>query len=71
MLKYKVNILSEFKEHGYNTVRIRKEKITGERQMQEYRINKVTISGINLACQLLECQPGDILEYIPDNTDQK
>lgn len=66
MLKYKINILSEFKKHGYNTVRIRNEKITGQRQMQEYRNNKVTMSGINLACQLLECQPGDILEYLPD-----
>ena len=66
LLKYKIDVLSEFKKHGYNTVRIRDEKITGQRQVQEYRDNKVTMSGIKLACQLLDCQPGDILEYIPD-----
>lgn len=67
MLKYKIDILSEFKKNGYNTVRIRKEKITGERQMQEYRNGKVTMTGINLACALTGLQPGDILEYVPDN----
>lgn len=66
MLKYKIDILSEFKKNGYNTVRIRKEKITGERQMQEYRNGKVTMTGINLACRLTGLQPGDILIYIPD-----
>lgn len=66
MLKYKINVLSEFKKHGYNTVRIRKEKITGERQMQEFRNNKVTMTGINLICRLTGLQPGDILEYVPD-----
>lgn len=66
MLRYKIDILSEFKKAGYNTVKIRQEKITGQRQLQEYRNNKVTMSGILLACQLLRCQPGDILEYIPD-----
>ena len=72
MLKYKIDILSEFKKNGYNTVRIRKEKITGERQMQEYRNGKVTMTGINLACRLTGLQPGDILIYIPDtDTDNK
>lgn len=65
-LRYKIDILSEFKKNGYNTVRIRDEKITGQRQLQEYRNNKVTMSGILLACHLLDCQPGDILEYVPD-----
>ena len=68
-LRYKIDVLSEFKKHGYNTTRIRDEKITGQRQLQEYRNNKVTMSGILLACKILECQPGDILQYIPDNND--
>ena len=25
---------------------------------------------INALCQLLDCQPGDILEYVPDDTEE-
>ena len=71
MLKYKIDILSEFKKNGYNTVRIREEKITGQRQLQEYRAGKVTMTGINLACRITGLQPGDILEYLPDDNDNK
>ncbi len=27
----------------------------------------VTIETINTVCKLLDCQPGDIMEYIPDD----
>lgn len=29
----------------------------------------VTIDTINQLCAILNCQPGDILEYVPDNQD--
>ena len=70
MLKYKLNILSEFKKNGYTTTRIRDEKITGQRQMQEFRNGKVTITGINLICKLTNLQPGDFLEYFPDHEEK-
>ena len=66
MLKYKLDILSEFRKHGYKTTTIRQNKIMGERQLQTIRQGQVTISNINIICHLLQCQPGDILEYIPD-----
>ena len=70
MLKYKLDILSEFKNHGYKTTTIRQNKIMGERQLQTIRKGQVTISNINIICQITGLQPGDFLEYIPDNTDQ-
>ena len=70
MIGYKNDILSELKKNGYNTGRIRREKLMAERQLQYIRDNNVTISTLNKLCQLLNCQPGDLLEYIPDNTDQ-
>ena len=66
MIIYKKGILSELKKNGYNTNRIRKEKLMAERQLQYIRDNNVTISTLNKICQLLNCQPGDSLEYIPD-----
>ena len=29
----------------------------------------VNMSTINQLCKLFDCQPGDFLEYVPDNTD--
>lgn len=69
MLRYKIDVLSELKKAGYNTVRIRSENITGQRQLQEFRNNKVTLTGINLICKLTGMQPGDFLEYLPDETE--
>ena len=66
MIIYKEGILSELKKKGYNTNRIRKEKLMAERQLQYIRDNNVTISTLNKICQLLCCQPGELIEYIPD-----
>lgn len=71
MIVYKNGILSELKKKGYTTVRIRQEKLMTERQLQYIRNNNVTIATLNRLCQLLDCQPGELLEYMPDeNTDE-
>ena len=68
MLKYKFDILQQLKELGYNTNRIRKEKLIGENSLQYLREGKpVGAKTLDRLCALLNCQPGDILEYIPDN----
>lgn len=55
------------KNAGYNTNKIRKEKIFTEAQLQQMRDNKLlTQKALNKVCFLLDCQPGDIIEYIPD-----
>lgn len=67
MIRYKINILLALKNIGYNTNRIRKEKIFNESQLQQIREHKLlTQTALNKVCMLLDCQPGDILEYVPD-----
>lgn len=67
MIRYKINLLLALKNVGYNTNRIRKEKIFTEAQLQQMRDNNLlTQKALNKVCTLLDCQPGDILEYIPD-----
>lgn len=63
-IRYKIDILLALKDKGYSTYRLRKEKIMGERTIQKFRNGEI-VSSDNLAliCKLLECQPGDILEY--------
>ena len=67
MLKYKMDILSELKKHGFNTYKLRKEKLLNESALQYIRQGKpVGPVPLNTLCRLLECQPGDILEWVPD-----
>ncbi len=59
------------KEKGLTTYRIRKEKIISENALTSMRAGKsVTMDTIARLCKTLECQPGDILEYVPDKTEQ-
>lgn len=70
MIKYKIDIIQALKNEGYSTYKIRKEKIFNESQLQQMRENKILAQdALNKVCTLLDCQPGDILEYIPDGKD--
>jgi len=45
----------------------KKYKVIGAATYEKLRKNEpVNISTINFFCKLLNCQPGDILEYIPE-----
>ena len=55
------------KERGLTSYRIRKEKIISEGALQSLRKGKsVTTDTIANLCKALNCQPGDIMEYLPD-----
>lgn len=66
-IKYKLDILTALKKAGYNTNRLRKEKLLSEGVIQALRENKyISLQNISKVCELLDCQPGDIMEYVPD-----
>ena len=72
-IKYKIDILAGLKEKGYSTYRIRKNKLMGEATVQKLR-NKEPVSWENIStiCKLfkiLDCQVGDIMEYVEDETE--
>lgn len=72
MIKYKIDIIQALKQVGYSTYKIRKEKIFTESQLQQMRDHKLlTQEALNKICTLLDCQPGDILEYIPDGAENR
>ena len=67
-VRYKIDIMAALKEHGYSSTRIREEKLIGQSYLQQIRHGElVSWKTIDTLCKLLECQPGDIVEYIPDN----
>ena len=66
-IKYKVDIMSELKKKGYTSTRIREEKLIGQSYLQQIRHNElVSWKTIDTLCRLLECQPGDLVEYVDD-----
>ena len=67
-IKYKIDILSCLKEVGYSTYKLRNDKIFGEATIQKFRNGElVSWDNIETICKLLSCQPGDIIEYTPEN----
>lgn len=67
-VKYKIDIISALKDAGYNTNTIRKNGLLSEGTLQSLRKgNYISMSAISKICELLKCQPGDILEYVPDD----
>ena len=66
-IRYKMNVISALKDAGYSTYKLRKDKILGEATIQKFRNNElVSWENITTICKLLNCQPGDIVEYVPD-----
>ena len=66
-LVYKIDVLAALKEKGYNTNRLRKEKILAESTIQKLRDrNPISWSNIAQICDLLECQPNFFLENVQE-----
>ena len=67
MLVYKIDVLETLKENGYNTTRLRKEKLLGENAIQSLRRGEmVGIIVLDKICTILDMQPGNIIKYIEE-----
>ena len=65
-IRYKVDILAELKKKGYSSTRIREEKLIGQSYLQQLRRGElVSWKTLDMICALLDCQPGDLIEFIP------
>lgn len=66
-MRYKVDVIATLKDAGYNTNRIRKEKIMGESMLQKLRSGQmVSWATLEMICSLLKCQPGDLIEFVEE-----
>ena len=64
-IRYKVDIMAELKKKGYSSARIREEKLIGQSYLQQIRHGElVSWKTLNTICSLLECQPGDLVEFV-------
>ncbi len=61
-------LFQRLKEKGWTTYKIRKEKLIGQGTLTALKngtggLDAKTISHL---CEVLDCQPGDLMEYIPN-----
>lgn len=66
-IRYKVDIMAKLKETGYSSTKIREEKLIGQSYLQQLRHGElVSWKTLDTICSLLNCQPGDLLEYVKE-----
>ena len=66
-IRFKIDVLAALKEAGYSSARIRKDKLMGEATLQQLRHGElVSWKTMETLCRLLNCQPGDLIEYGAD-----
>lgn len=72
MFKFKIDIIVLLRENGYTPARIRKEKLIGEKTMQDMKAGIVPgIKTLETLCKILEVQPGDLIKYEADGVQKK
>ena len=61
-------LFSLMKKRELSTYRIRQENIIPQGTLTSLKNNKsVTTDTINKLCKILNCQPGDIMEYVDED----
>lgn len=71
-LVYKGDTLAALKNHGYNTTKLRQEKLLSEGAIQSLRDKRpISWANIEKLCQLMDCQPNDFLKYNKESKGQQ
>ena len=70
-LRYKMDVLEALKAKGYTTYSLRKDNLLSQSTIQKLREQKgLAWENIDNLCKLLECQPADLIEYVPDGGEE-
>lgn len=69
-LRYKKDILQALKEAGVSSYRLRRDKLMGQATITQLRRGEmVAWATIERLCEWLDCQPGDLVEYIGEEAE--
>lgn len=73
MIKYKIDIINALKNAGITAYSIKTDKkISGDVMTKlRHHDTNITMKNLNKLCEYLQCQPGDLIEWIPDNLEGK
>ena len=72
MLRYRIDVMDALKQAGYTQYVLKKDKLLGGADVDKIR-NGIVLGniGLNSLCTLLRCQPGKLIEWIPDETTEE
>ena len=61
------------KEKGYSTYRIRQEKLIGQGTLTAIKNGTGGLDAKTIArlCEVLDCQPGDLMEYVKEPKEEE
>lgn len=66
------NILRRLSEKGWTTRRLQTERLISNGTIIQIRSGRpITTTTIDTICRLCECQPGDLMSWVPDETQEK
>ena len=66
-IKYRFDVLQWLKAAGFNSGRLRREKLLGQSTLTKLRRGELLSWGeTSKVCEMLHVQPGDLFEYIPE-----
>lgn len=72
MIRYKADIMKALKGRGYSSYRLTQEKLLSHYTATSLRSGgPISTKSLDIICRLLECQPGDLLEWVPDEEPKK
>ena len=65
-------LLKKFVELNINSTIIKRDNIIGQSAWSKIKTGgNIDMKTLNKLCRYLNCQPGDILEYVPDEESQE
>lgn len=65
--RYRMDVLAVLRDAGFTSYRIRKDGLINQAALQKLRDGKmIAWEQLNTICNLLACQPGDLIEHIPE-----
>ena len=71
-IKYKIDVIEALSKKGYSTYKMRKDKILSEGTIQKFRDGEmISWNKFDKLCELLDCQPGDIIKYVKEEKSQE
>lgn len=73
MIRYRIDVISELKKRGFNSLTAKNTGLFGQSTMQKFKSGDTSISleNLNRLCAILDMQPLDIIEYVPDKEHDK
>ena len=70
MIRYRFDVLAWLRAAGFNSGRLRREKLLGQSTLQKLRHGDLLSWGeLSKVCELLHVQPGDVVYYVPDTAE--